>query len=423
MSESPKKIVDLTYLIVSSQSHLTRMMQDFFLSMGGAKVEYVRNSGDALLHLRQGGIADVVIVDYDERGEVLELARHIRWGRYFYAPELPIVTIGSNWTQEKVQQARNIGINEIVSFPISTHILMGRLLSAINSSRLFISTENYRGPDRRRGSPAGFTGPFRRASDRISEQLKAVADKKAAKGAGYCLPSISIPVRPLDAPKVLQKRQEQKAAAADVEYTPFRPSTDFSSQKRAVEKVTDRAAQRKEDVVGRPFPAVTPSEIEGVDPAGYAAAVRPQPAVDCSEETVSPDHDADVGLAIPVEPAAAESPIVESLPPPRTPPPKAAPLEEKREPSMEMGEAPSVTQCASPPPSAPTQETRSPLPAPPSSMPEPLSDGERPPSGKPSPARNEIAAPASSFPLPSGDGEALRPKSQAELLKLLMKKG
>ena len=218
MNDQPKKIATLTYLVVSSQPHLTRMMQNFFVSIGGAKVEYVNNSSEAMLHLQHDSICDVVISEYDTKGGILELCKYIRWGRYFYAPKLPILTIGNNWTPEKVQQARNAGINELVSFPISTHIMIGRLLSAINTNRLFISTETYRGPDRRRATSTGFSGPFRRASDRISGKLRKAADIKQKKEARLLQNPIAVSESPQQDSKTTPIL---KTSDVNVTYTPF----------------------------------------------------------------------------------------------------------------------------------------------------------------------------------------------------------
>ena len=486
MSQNSKKIADITSLVVSSRPHFTRLVQDFFISIGGAKVEYVRNCSDAMLHLQQGGAADVVIAEYDANGDVFELAKHIRWAPHFFAPKLPIILIGSNWTPDRVQKSRNAGINEIVSFPISTHILMGRLLSAINSNRLFITIENYRGPDRRRATPAGYSGPLRRTSDLISDRLKAVAGKKDVKKEGFRLPPISIPVRPAYEPP-----KPTAPEPPDEKHPPFTPSVDFNAPNpsEANNKLGSPgvAPQRKADFVARPFPMGMPPEIHEKPNVKAPVPLPDSSMVD--DSTLSSEHkdeaEARVApLSSPVAPeipelaagAAQSFPLLAEDPQPS---PEQASVESLDEPNFQddvIAEENSVIAENAREPEFQSRDdgTVRPLPpilpdtfAPPSAMPEPKAPpqfpppkavrdgvsspkeeelGGGPPAQKPTHPANAPTAPerlsggnpvqsergkyregVSPPPIPSPEqtsngAQPAHPKSQAELLKLLMAK-
>jgi DNA-binding response OmpR family regulator len=51
---------------------------------------------------------------------------------------------------ERIRIARDAGVNEILTKPVSPESLYGRLTSVVRQPRPYIETEQYFGPDRRR---------------------------------------------------------------------------------------------------------------------------------------------------------------------------------------------------------------------------------------------------------------------------------
>lgn len=90
---------------------------------------------------------------------------------------LPIISIGRDWTHEMLAEVRDAGICEIITMPTSLTTVQAKLVCAMDGKRPFLSTDMYRGRCRRRLSAKGYQGPFRRAEDRIAEQLNSAISK------------------------------------------------------------------------------------------------------------------------------------------------------------------------------------------------------------------------------------------------------
>ena len=86
--------------------------------------------------------------------------------------------------KDRVREARDSGVNEFLTKPVSAKSLLARLITIIESPRPFIKTESYFGPDRRRqdiGAPDGqddrraetSTAPPRDEADASPEELLA----------------------------------------------------------------------------------------------------------------------------------------------------------------------------------------------------------------------------------------------------------
>lgn len=105
---------------------------------------------DALEALRTQDI-DILLVDY-EMPEIngADLIRLIRWTEdETINAKVPIIMISNFAEQEVVLAARNAGVHEFISKPIVPSELYKRIRSSMDSSREFIVTDDYRGPDRR----------------------------------------------------------------------------------------------------------------------------------------------------------------------------------------------------------------------------------------------------------------------------------
>jgi DNA-binding response OmpR family regulator len=61
-----------------------------------------------------------------------------------------------------VVAARDAGVTEFLTKPISAKALYQRILNVVANPRPFIKTKTYFGPDRRRNVNASYAGPERR---------------------------------------------------------------------------------------------------------------------------------------------------------------------------------------------------------------------------------------------------------------------
>ncbi len=76
--------------------------------------------------------------------------------------------------------ARDAGVTEFLTKPISPKALYQRIVSVVTNPRPFIKTKTYFGPDRRRHASLNYAGPERRKGDN-AEVIRQNAPITAAK--------------------------------------------------------------------------------------------------------------------------------------------------------------------------------------------------------------------------------------------------
>jgi CheY-like chemotaxis protein len=96
----------------------------------------------------------------------LKLIERLRRDPESPAPFLPAIIATATVTRERVRQALDAGVHEVLMLPLSPKAVESRLRELVERPRKFLRGGNYFGPDRRRQVRADYAGPFRRAADR-----------------------------------------------------------------------------------------------------------------------------------------------------------------------------------------------------------------------------------------------------------------
>lgn len=110
---------------------------------------------------------DIVISRWELAGDDgLNLVRRLRRDEASPSPFLPVVLVTQTVTRERVLQALQAGVHEILVLPLAPKAVETRLREIVERPRKFIRNDSYFGPDRRRQLRPGYAGPFRRAVDR-----------------------------------------------------------------------------------------------------------------------------------------------------------------------------------------------------------------------------------------------------------------
>ena len=108
---------------------------------------------------------DIIFVDWVMSGmSGVELAQKIRSAPDSPNPFLPIIMLTGHTSIERVNLARDAGVNEFLAKPVSAKAILNRLVSVIEHPRPFVRTKSYFGPCRRRREGA-YTGPERRHTE------------------------------------------------------------------------------------------------------------------------------------------------------------------------------------------------------------------------------------------------------------------
>jgi len=82
------------------------------------------------------------------------------------APFLPAILVSATVTRERIRQAVDVGVHEMLMLPLVPKAVETKLREVVERPRKFVRGGGYFGPDRRRQVRADYAGPFRRADDK-----------------------------------------------------------------------------------------------------------------------------------------------------------------------------------------------------------------------------------------------------------------
>ncbi|MEE8393612.1 MAG: response regulator [Rhodospirillales bacterium] len=156
-------------LIVEDNVHFRTLVRTILQALGIDKTEEARDGSEAIEVLKTFD-ADLAIIDWKMDGvDGVECVRRIRAGEDSPNKFLPVLMVTGFTEETLVNEARNAGVNDFLSKPISAKSLLSRIVSVLKNDNPFISTGDYFGPDRRHRD-----GPFQGA-DRRGEQTNQVS--------------------------------------------------------------------------------------------------------------------------------------------------------------------------------------------------------------------------------------------------------
>lgn len=89
---------------------------------------------------------------------------------------VPIFLVHDRASRVDVERARDTGVTDVLTCPISTRTIIDKLGLALCKPRSFISTSSFFGPDRRASRP-GFEGPERRVRKPRKVSIAVKADQ------------------------------------------------------------------------------------------------------------------------------------------------------------------------------------------------------------------------------------------------------
>jgi two-component system, chemotaxis family, chemotaxis protein CheY len=157
----------LKILVIDDNQHMRSIIKAILKGVGIAHPREAHDGVEGLEVLRHFP-ADIALVDFTmQHLDGVEFSRLLRNSRESHNPYLPIIMISGHSTREKVIQARDAGVNEFVSKPLTAHGLLARIQNVVLHPRPFIRNKSYFGPDRRRANPAIYSGPYRRHTDGV----------------------------------------------------------------------------------------------------------------------------------------------------------------------------------------------------------------------------------------------------------------
>lgn len=167
-------VADLRVLIVDDSEPMRQVLRSLLRAVGMRNIAEAADTEEALILLRLGNV-DLVLLDWKMTPiDGLAFTRQLRLSPESPNPFVPIVMLTAHTEASRVAAARDAGVSGFLRKPISARTLLDRIANALTDPRLFVRSESFFGPDRRRGQEPNYAGPLRRADDNAAPRAETV---------------------------------------------------------------------------------------------------------------------------------------------------------------------------------------------------------------------------------------------------------
>jgi CheY-like chemotaxis protein len=158
----------LKILLVDDNPHMRLLLTEILRALGVRHVFEALDGVEALDMMRRVPV-DIVITDL-KMGTLDGIAFVNQLRRSPDSPNsfAPVIMITGHSTLRRVEDARDAGVNEFLTKPVTARGLINRLTLLIEQPRPYIRCDTYFGPDRRRHVRPDHSGPWRREVDAIA---------------------------------------------------------------------------------------------------------------------------------------------------------------------------------------------------------------------------------------------------------------
>jgi two-component system, chemotaxis family, chemotaxis protein CheY len=163
----------LKILIVDDNHHMRVMVAEILRALG---VRHIYEAGDGAqgVKMMRNEPVDIIMTDLSMKPmDGIDFVRLLRNSPDSPGHMCPVIMITGHSTHQRVQEARNAGVNEFLAKPLTARGVIERLNQVIDHPRAFVRTPDYFGPDRRRRTDPRFKGPWRRSSDAAKQHAAA----------------------------------------------------------------------------------------------------------------------------------------------------------------------------------------------------------------------------------------------------------
>lgn len=172
-------------LVVEDNRYIQSLLTLSLKALGVGQIRAAPHGGEAIDILRlmasdpmKAGLMSVDLIMSNWQMSPVDGLMLLRWvRRHKESPDrfIPFIMVTGHADREKVQEARDLGVTEILAKPFSVQNVADRLLQTIDRPRQFVHTGNYFGPDRRRRKETFADEDRRKLTDK-SEEVEVVYD-------------------------------------------------------------------------------------------------------------------------------------------------------------------------------------------------------------------------------------------------------
>lgn len=162
------KILDLSqlhFLVVDDNAYMRSILRTILNILGSPAMTEAEDGASGLQALGSFPI-DIVIVNWMMKPiDGIEFTRTLRTATDSPNPMVPVIMLSGHTEPKRIAQARNAGVTEFLSKPVSSKALYLRIEEVILRPRKFVRTKTFCGPDRQRHSGDNYGGERRRTAD------------------------------------------------------------------------------------------------------------------------------------------------------------------------------------------------------------------------------------------------------------------
>jgi len=161
----------LKILMVDDNHHMRVLLTEILRAIGVKHLFEAADGAQALALLREQPI-DIVMTDLAMQPlDGIDFVRLIRNSRDSPNPMVPVIMITGHSTTRRVAEARDVGVTEFLSKPVTARGVIERINRVVENPRPFVRTGDYFGPDRRRRQAPDYQGPYRRERDKTKRDF------------------------------------------------------------------------------------------------------------------------------------------------------------------------------------------------------------------------------------------------------------
>jgi CheY-like chemotaxis protein len=161
----------LKMLLVDDNHHMRILLTEILRAIDVRQVYEAADGAEALQIMRTQQI-DIVMTDLAMQPlDGIDFVRLVRNSPDSANPMIPVIMITGHSTMRRVAEARDVGVTEFLSKPVTARGVIERITRVIENPRPFVRTSDYFGPDRRRRDDPNYEGPWRRRLDKPTAEI------------------------------------------------------------------------------------------------------------------------------------------------------------------------------------------------------------------------------------------------------------
>ena len=149
-------------LVVGPKTHALQLLRSVMTIAGVGKIVHVEDARRALEMLCKEHFHAVFYDDKADAAEEKPFVVAARRGEAMLNPMLPIFVFQERARRSDVEVARDSGVTDVLTIPISPRTLVTKLQVATHAPRPFIVATEFFGPDRRAKARPAYNGSDRR---------------------------------------------------------------------------------------------------------------------------------------------------------------------------------------------------------------------------------------------------------------------